>query len=1286
MRQITRLALRGQWILALLISFIFSLPAHSSEITNAYLTDTGAVFGDRGNGQVYGWSELNTNSHDRQTGDPRYATLIKLNTQQPSSYMWEIAVPNGEYEVYLVMGDAQYTNQINAVSIEGIDIEDPDGEDHFDEYIVTVSVTDGRLTIAPTSESVEAKVCFVEITPSADACLLTVEIDPADGGTTNPTAGEHAVAVGTPVAIEAMANPGFVFANWTVIAGCGTIADANSPDTSVTVGGICGATVQANYVAQAILTLEISDPAAGDTIPTSGNHIVNVGQVTEITAYPTSGFIFVNWTVLTGNVLLGDANSANASVIILDAGGATIMANFVEETTLTMATNDPSGGTTAPAFGGHPVGIGVPTSITANSNDGYMFLNWTFTGNALIGNSLSANAIITVLDSDGATVQANFVQLGPKIKINFQPTTSSGYADYLVDSGNAYGDRGNGHNYGWNVSNVDNTRDRNSAGSPDERYDTLNHLLKTENYTWEIDLANGTYQVWIVAGDPDYYNSIYKIKAEDVMVVDGIPTDGQRWIEGRATIEVSDGRLTLTNGAGADINKICFIEMQYLPGGGELPTVAFTAAAQSASEGAGTAIVTVQLSAVSDDDVTVPFTAGGTATNPSDYTMTASPITIPAGSTTGTATVTIVDDALAEADETVIVTMGAPVNAVAGATTVHTLTINDNDAPPSSGTMAFPSAAYSLAEDGMSATITVKRSGGSHGAASVQYATSDGTATAGTDYTAASGTLNWADGDAEDKTFSIAITNDDLGEEDETVNLALDNAAGASLGVPDNAVLTIMDDDTSSGGEIIKINFQAESSPGYSGYLADLGATYGDRGNGYSYGWDAHNAENARDRDSGRSPDERYDTLNHLHKGQGYTWEIGLANGTYRVRAVAGDPDYYNSIYSIMAENVLVVDGAPTSDQRWIEGVATVGVADGRLTLTNGPGADLNKICFIEITDLSENLPTVEFATTTQAVPENAGDATIVVNLSTISEEDVTVPFTVTGTATGGGADYSITASPITIPAGSISANITVAIVDDALNENPDETVIITMDPPTNATRGATTVHTLTITDNDGVSSSMIVATAVFYNNSAWDGNSAAANPSDDAAIATDKAALLPGGTATFANYTSFSKGLNGIMVDIANLAGTPTAADFTFKVGNDSTPAAWPDAAAPTAVATRSMGGGITRVTLVWADNAIAKAWLQVTVKATAQTGLATPYVFYLGNAVGECGNSVADALVNASDQLGARNNPKSLGSALVTDRYDYNRDKNVNSSDQLISRNNATSVLTAIKLIIPE
>src|SRR5207248_6531927 len=81
-----------------------------------------------------------------------------------------------------------------------------------------------------------------------------------------------------------------------------------------------------------------------------------------------------------------------------------------------------------------------------------------------------------------------------------------------------------------------------------------------------------------------------------------------------------------------------------------------------------------------------------------------------------------------------------------------------------------------------------------------------------------------------------------------------------------------------------------------------------------------------------------------------------------------------------------------------------------------------------------------------------------------------------------------------------------------------------------------------------------VVGRRVFYNHSAFDSNDPAITSADDGAIATNKQALLPGQTATFANYTSYSRGINGVMVDIADLpAGNSlTAADFSFAAGND--------------------------------------------------------------------------------------------------------------------------------------
>ena len=207
----------------------------------------------------------------------------------------------------------------------------------------------------------------------------------------------------------------------------------------------------------------------------------------------------------------------------------------------------------------------------------------------------------------------------------------------------------------------------------------------------------------------------------------------------------------------------------------------------------------------------------------------------------------------------------------------------------------------------------------------------------------------------------------------------------------------------------------------------------------------------------------------------------------------------------------------------------------------------------------------------------------------------------------------------------------------------------------------------------------------IFYNGSIFDGNDAGANGADDGAIATDKVALLGGQTGSFSNYTSYSRGINGIMVDITLLPGVPGAGDFTFRVGNDNNPGGWAPAPAPLSVTVRSGAGsgGSDRVTIIWADNAIQKQWLQVTVLATAATGLSSPDVFYFGNAVGESGNSTTDARVNATDEILARNNPRALGQAPVDFAYDYNRDGKVNATDEIIARNNPTSSLTALQLI---
>ena len=199
----------------------------------------------------------------------------------------------------------------------------------------------------------------------------------------------------------------------------------------------------------------------------------------------------------------------------------------------------------------------------------------------------------------------------------------------------------------------------------------------------------------------------------------------------------------------------------------------------------------------------------------------------------------------------------------------------------------------------------------------------------------------------------------------------------------------------------------------------------------------------------------------------------------------------------------------------------------------------------------------------------------------------------------------------------------------------------------------------------------------IFYNDSHYDYKDPLANLLDDLAIATDKEALLPGETATFANYTSYSRGINGVMIDIAALGGTPMADDFVFKVGSDDNPNGWPELEPheQPSVTVRPTVGGYDRVTLIWADNAIQNEWLEVTVLATANTGLAADDVFYFANLVGDCDG---DGEVGSSD-YGEFVGEFGLSGGIGTLTADFNADGRVDLTDFATVRGRFGNTLSA-------
>ncbi|QEG21753.1 proprotein convertase P-domain-containing protein [Mariniblastus fucicola] len=190
--------------------------------------------------------------------------------------------------------------------------------------------------------------------------------------------------------------------------------------------------------------------------------------------------------------------------------------------------------------------------------------------------------------------------------------------------------------------------------------------------------------------------------------------------------------------------------------------------------------------------------------------------------------------------------------------------------------------------------------------------------------------------------------------------------------------------------------------------------------------------------------------------------------------------------------------------------------------------------------------------------------------------------------------------------------------------------------------------------------------------------------------VATDKQFLLPGETATFANYSSYSLGINGLALELNDLNQVPTLANigdfFDFKVGNDDTTADWTDAPAPISLdyVSNVDASGTDQIVLQWADNAIENQWLQITVNAGNTTGLAAPDVFYFGNAIGETGDSTTDARVDADDVSRVRQNLSGFFSVGIDNVYDFDRDSRVDADDVSIARQNLSGFFP-IRLITP-
>lgn len=266
--------------------------------------------------------------------------------------------------------------------------------------------------------------------------------------------------------------------------------------------------------------------------------------------------------------------------------------------------------------------------------------------------------------------------------------------------------------------------------------------------------------------------------------------------------------LTLSNpGGGAVIGNVDRAELtiqddEQTPAGGSL---VFELDGFSANEFDGSVTINVLRQGGSSGAVLVDYaTADGSAMAGNDYSVASGRLTFAEGEISQSFDVTLTDDSIFEGNETINLVISEPFGAVVGSLSTSTITLADDDDPPVGGALEFSAGNYNVSEDGASVTISITRSGGTTGAVTVDYATTDNTAIAESDYTFATGSVSFADGESGSKTFDIQLVDDTDLEGDELINLVLTNVqGGAVLGGQSQSFVTIADDEALSASAVL---------------------------------------------------------------------------------------------------------------------------------------------------------------------------------------------------------------------------------------------------------------------------------------------------------------------------------------------------------------------------------------------------------------------------------------------------------------------------------------------------
>ena len=462
-------------------------------------------------------------------------------------------------------------------------------------------------------------------------------------------------------------------------------------------------------------------------------------------------------------------------------------------------------------------------------------------------------------------------------------------------------------------------------------------------------------------------------------------------------------------------------------------SASFDTTASNGLESASSANIPVSLSVPISVTATMDYTITGTATaSGTDHTLANGTLTFTPSSTSENITITgIVDDAILEANETVIITLSNPTNTTLGTNTVHTYTITNNDAA------AVTIADISGNENGSPMTVTATLDNAVQGGFTIDVSTADGTATTGdSDYSAVSSqTLTFAGNAGETQTFTIVQLGDSKVEVDETLTISQSNLAGTTLGVviTDGATATILNDDMAA------ITIEDVTGNEDDGVLT-LTATLDNPVDG------------------------------------GFMVNINFTDGT----ATTADSDYTTAspvllTFSGTAGETQNFTVTPTADTK-VEANETLFIGLSNLIATTVDGGNVSTSDGTTVTITNDDNASVTIADISSN--EDDGTITVTATLDNAVQGGFTVDVSTSdGTATTGDSDYtSVTSQTLTFTgtAGEMQTFTITPTVDTKLEA--DETLTITQSNLAATTLGVVITDEATVTINNDDNASVTIA------------------------------------------------------------------------------------------------------------------------------------------------------------------------------------------------------------------